>query len=252
MLEDRLAILSCAAALLGAERICYVWIARAPERFRALCAGSLLSMGDDPITAVAWLFYGFTEDEAMEHAAWRYLRWFYEQMDVVLVPSRAYRQQLIAKGLDPKKLRLFPHGTDLQTFHPGHRDPSFWSKYGAGGGPKVTYVGRVAKEKDLDVLIGVYDLLARRRPDCTLSVVGDGPFLEQMKQALVHPNVVFTGFLFNEGLSAAYASSDVLVFPSTTDTFGSVVLEAMASGVPVIVSDRGAPASSFSTEGRGS
>jgi hypothetical protein len=85
------------------------------------------------------------EDEAMESAAWRYLRWFYDQMDVVLVPSRAYHQQLIAKGLDAGKLRLFPHGTDLQAFHPSHRDPSFWPKYGAHGAPTVTYVGRAER-----------------------------------------------------------------------------------------------------------
>jgi phosphatidyl-N-methylethanolamine N-methyltransferase len=59
VLEDRLAVVSCAATLLGAERLCYVWIARAPERFRAVCAGPLMSMAEDPITAVAWLFYGF-------------------------------------------------------------------------------------------------------------------------------------------------------------------------------------------------
>jgi glycosyltransferase involved in cell wall biosynthesis len=133
----------------------------------------------------------------------------------------------------------FPHGTDLQTFHPSHRDPGFWTKFGAAPGPKVTYVGRLAKEKDLDVLIDAYGSLARRHPECTLCIVGDGPFLSAMKEALVYPNVLFTGFLFNGDLSAAYASSDILVFPSTTDTFGSVVLEAMASGVPVIVSDRG-------------
>jgi glycosyltransferase involved in cell wall biosynthesis len=103
----------------------------------------------------------------------------------------------------------------------------------------VTYVGRVAKEKDIDVLIDVYDALAKRRPDCVLAVVGDGPLLAEMKNRLRQPNVVFTGFLFGEALSQAYASSDVFVFPSTTDTFGSVVLEAMASGLPVIVSDRG-------------
>jgi hypothetical protein len=73
VLEDPLAILSCAAALLGAERICYVWIARAPERFRALCAGSLLSMGDDPITAVAWLFYGFKVVQFAVFAWWCYV-----------------------------------------------------------------------------------------------------------------------------------------------------------------------------------
>jgi glycosyltransferase involved in cell wall biosynthesis len=181
----------------------------------------------------------YTDDEAMEGAAWRYLRWFYEQMDLVFVPSRAYQRQLVAKGFDPAKLRLFPHGTDIQAFHPNHRDESFWRGVTAARGPVVTYVGRVAKEKDIDVLIDVYDALAKRRPDCVLAVVGDGPLLAEMKNRLRQPNVVFTGFLFGEALSQAYASSDVFVFPSTTDTFGSVVLEAMASGVPVIVSDRG-------------
>jgi glycosyltransferase involved in cell wall biosynthesis len=207
----------------------------------ALAAGKMLNIRLVGIyhTDLPQYIRYYTEDEAMESAAWRYLRWFYEQMDLVLVPSRAYHQQLVAKGLDARKLRLFPHGTDLHTFRPSHRNQSFWSTYGASGGPTVAYVGRVAKEKDLDVLIDVYSELARRRPECRLCVVGDGPYLPQMKQALAHANVVFTGFLFDQELSAAYASSDILVFPSTTDTFGSVVLEAMASGVPVIVSDRG-------------
>ena len=99
----------------------------------------------------------------------------------------------------------------------------------------MIYVGRVAREKDLDVLIEVYDRLAVRRPECSLAVVGDGPYLQTRKQRLPYSNVIFTGFLFGEELSQAYASSDVFVFPSTTDTFGNVVLEAMASGVPVIV-----------------
>ena len=181
----------------------------------------------------------YTDDELMEGAAWRYVRWFYDQMDLIFVPSRACRQQLIANGFDPAKLRLFPHGTDTQAFHPRHRDPAFWPRRGAGRGPVVAYVGRVAKEKDLDVLVEVYRQLACRRPDTTLAVVGEGPFLAQMKQALPFPNVLFTGFLFDDALSRAYASSDIFVFPSTTDTFGNVVLEAMASGVPVVVSDRG-------------
>src|SRR5262249_44705796 len=135
--------------------------------------------------------------------------------------------------------RLLPHGTDTQVFHPRHRNSSFWSARGAKSGPVVTYVGRGAREKDLDVLIDVYRQLAQERPDATLTIVGDGPFLPQMKSALQRSNVIFTGFLFDDALSTAYASSDVFVFPSTTDTFGSVVLEAMASGLPVVVSDRG-------------
>jgi glycosyltransferase involved in cell wall biosynthesis len=102
----------------------------------------------------------------------------------------------------------------------------------------VTYAGRVAKDKDLDVLADVYDLLAARRPDCTFAVVGDGPFLVAMRARLHHyPNVVFTGLLSGGELSAAYATSDICVFPGTSDTFGSAVLEAMASGVPVIVAE---------------
>ena len=183
----------------------------------------------------------YTEDEALEETTWRYLRWFYEQMDLILVPSRIYRQQLIERDFDPQKLRLFPHGTNTEIFHPRHRDPLFWSKYGGNGGPKVIYVGRVVIEKDLDILIDVYDHLARRRPECTLAVVGDGPFLSHMKDKLPHPNVVFTGVLLGKELSQAFASSDIFVFPSTTDTFGNVVLEAMASGLPVVVTDRGGP-----------
>jgi glycosyltransferase involved in cell wall biosynthesis len=182
-----------------------------------------------------------TEDEVLEGSTWRYLCWFYEQMDLVFVPSRVYRQQLIERGFDPTKLRHFPHGTDIDAFHPRHRQPDFWEKYGRNGGPKVIYVGRVAKEKDLDILIDVYGQLAQRRPDCTLAVIGDGPFLPLMKERLPYPNIVFTGFLLGQELSQAYASSDVFAFPSTTDTFGNVVLEAMASGLPVVVSDKGGP-----------
>ncbi|HUL73259.1 MAG TPA: glycosyltransferase [Vicinamibacterales bacterium] len=184
----------------------------------------------------------YTEDEQLESATWRYLRWFYDQMDLVYVPSRGYRNQLIAKGFDARRLRMLPHGIDVDRFHPSRHDPAFWQRFGVNGGPKVTYVGRAAKEKDLDILVEVYEALARRRPDCTLVIVGDGPFLTQMKNRLRHANVIFTGFLFDADLSSAYAGSDVFVFPSTTDTFGNVVLEAMASGVPVVVSDRGGPA----------
>jgi glycosyltransferase involved in cell wall biosynthesis len=177
----------------------------------------------------------------MESATWRYLRWFYDQMEVIYVPSRAYCAQLVAKGFAAEKLQLFPHGTDIDRYHPRHRQPEFWDRYGGTARLTITYVGRVAREKDLDVLVPVFDALARGRPDCRLAIVGDGPFMEAMRHELPHPNVVFTGFLFDSDLSAAYATSDIFVFPSTTDTFGNVVLEAMASGVPVVCSDKGGP-----------
>lgn len=181
----------------------------------------------------------YTDDESMEGVAWRYLRWFYDQMDLIFVPSRAYGQQLVAMGFEATKLRLFPHGIDVEAFHPRHRDAGFWASHGFARGPVVTYVGRLEKERDLDVLIDLYGALAARLPDCALAVVGDGPLLKAMRDALRQANVIFTGFLAPEALSRAYASSDLFVFPSATHSFGSVVLEAMASGVPVIVSDRG-------------
>jgi len=137
---------------------------------------------------------------------------------------------------------LFPHGIDVNRFHPQHRRREFWRDRCDRPGPTVVYVGRVAPEKDLDVLVDAYARLAARRPDCTLAVVGDGPMLETLRQRLPQRNVVFTGFLFDDDLSAAYAGADVFVFPSTTDTFGNVVLEAMASGLPVVVADKGGPA----------
>jgi glycosyltransferase involved in cell wall biosynthesis len=209
----------------------------------ALLAGKLLNIRMVGIyhTDLPQYIRYYTEDDVMETATWKYLRWFYEQMDVIYVPSRYYRQQLREREFDSAKLRLFPHGTDVEIFHPRHRNPDWWHRFGGNGGPKVVYVGRVAKEKDLDILVEVYDQLARRRPECSLAVVGDGPYLQTMKEALSHSNIILTGFLFGEELSQAYASSDVFVFPSTTDTFGNVVLEAMASGVPVIVSDKGGP-----------
>jgi glycosyltransferase involved in cell wall biosynthesis len=210
----------------------------------ALAAGKLLNIrlvGIYHSDLPRYIRYS-TDDDAMESAAWRYLRWFYDQMDVIYVPSRAYRRELLEKGFDGRKLRLFPHGADTERFHPLHRLPGFWQRYGAAANLTVTYVGRVAKEKDLDVLAEAIGRLAPKRRDCTFVIVGDGPLLPRLREQLRHTNVVFTGFLFDRTLSSAYASSDVFVCPSTTDTFGSAVLEAMASGVPVIVSSVGGPA----------
>jgi glycosyltransferase involved in cell wall biosynthesis len=107
---------------------------------------------------------------------------------------------------------------------------------------KLLYVGRVSDEKNLPLLADVFLRLAARRPDLHLIVVGDGPYRRQMEARLAGAPCTFTGCLDGEDLAEVYASSDILVFPSATDTFGNVVLEAQASGIPVIVSDRGGPA----------
>jgi glycosyltransferase involved in cell wall biosynthesis len=100
------------------------------------------------------------------------------------------------------------------------------------------YVGRISKEKELEFLSRVAAEV-EKSGGITFAFVGEGPFLPELKQKM--PRGVFTGVLHNEELGQAYASADLFVFPSTTDTYGNVVVEAMASGLPVVVSDQGGP-----------
>jgi glycosyltransferase involved in cell wall biosynthesis len=104
---------------------------------------------------------------------------------------------------------------------------------------RLLYVGRISREKDLDVLAAAYDKVREAGHPVKLYVVGHGPYSEALAAAL--PDAVFLGYLTGEPLAKAYASADVFVFPSTTDTFGNVIIEAQASGLPVIVSDLGGP-----------
>ncbi len=181
-----------------------------------------------------------TRDTNLEDAAWRYMLWFYNQMDVVYAPSRATVDELVARGIPEHKVKTYPRGVDVTRFHPSKRN-GFLKRYAAGPGLKLLYVGRVSREKDLHVLTEAFRKLRAMRRDLELVVVGDGPYLAEMKQALRGLPACFTGVLEGEDLAAAYASSDIFVFPSATDTFGNVVLEAQASGLPVIVTDRGGP-----------
>ena len=105
----------------------------------------------------------------------------------------------------------------------------------------MLYVGRVSREKNLHLLTQVFKQLLKTGRPVQLVVVGDGPYLDEMKAEMQGLPCCFTGYLTGEKLAAVYASADIFVFPSTTDTFGNVVLEAQASGLPVVVSDRGGP-----------
>jgi glycosyltransferase involved in cell wall biosynthesis len=103
----------------------------------------------------------------------------------------------------------------------------------------MLFVGRVSKEKNLDLLVTATRRLAECQMPVRPVIVGDGPYMGEMKRLL--GDAIFTGYLGGEDLARAYASADFFVFPSTTDTFGNVILEAQASGIPVIVSDVGGP-----------
>lgn len=213
-----------------------------PLGFTALVLARLLKL---PIwgtyhTALPQYAQYLTQDHALVAWLWRYVVWFYNQMEVVFAPSHSTAQELVANGLDPAKVRVYPRGVDLKRFHPGKRNGFLESRFGSNPGLKLLYVGRVSKEKNLEKLARVFRTVCRRQA-LHLVVVGDGPYLKEMQQELAGSPVTFTGYLEGEDLAAVYASCDLFVFPSTTDTFGNVVLEAQASGLPVIVSDRGGP-----------
>jgi glycosyltransferase involved in cell wall biosynthesis len=163
-------------------------------------------------------------------------------MDHVYVPSRSTAQELIEKGLRPEKVRLFPRGVDIQRFHPSKRDLRFLrERFQVGDGLKLLYVGRISKEKDLPLLSEVFHKLCRTHLELQLIMVGEGPYLMELREKMRGVPCTFTGYLEGEDLAKVFASSDLFVFPSTTDTFGNVVLEAQASGLPVVVTDAGGP-----------
>jgi glycosyltransferase involved in cell wall biosynthesis len=146
------------------------------------------------------------------------------------------------KGIPEGKIRFFSRGIDVKRFHPNKRNGFLRKRFNLRENSlKLLYVGRVSKEKNLPDLMKVIHRLYKIRPDIHFIVVGDGPFMKDMKNGLNGMPVTFTGYLNGEDLAQTYASSDIFTFPSSTDTFGNVVLEAQASGLPVIVSDGGGP-----------
>ena len=183
-----------------------------------------------------------TNDEFLEQAAWSYMIWFYGQMEEVMVPSAGTREQLTSRGLPPERMKPLPRWVDTEVYSPERHNPSFWKSRGIGLGRIVLlYVGRVSREKGLEMLVDAFRQLVDSGAAIALAVIGDGPYREEMETALSGYPVVFTGYLAGEQLQRGYASADLFVFPSATDTFGNVVLEAQASGLPVIVSDEGGP-----------
>src|SRR6266478_7418894 len=213
-----------------------------PVGLTALLAAKMLNLQTSGIYHTDFPQYIriLTEDSFLESMAWRYMHWFYGQLDVVFVNSEEYRQSWIKRGFDAGKLKIFPRGLDTELFTPARRDPAFFEKFGAQNGEvRLLYVGRISREKDLDVLADAYRRLRDEGLPVQLFVVGHGPYSEVFAQSL--PEAVFTGYLRGKELATAYASADIFVFPSTTDTFGNVILEAQACGVPVVVSDSGGP-----------
>jgi len=238
-----------------------------PVGLTALLAGKMFGLRTSGIYHTDFPQYIriLTDDTFLETLTWNYMKWFYDSLDLLYVNSEGYRRAWVERGIAPAKIAILPRGLDTVLFQPSRRDPDFWVQRGAPRGAVVLlYVGRVSKEKDLDVIVGAWrrmkEILNSQfsisdRPaapgqeeigdwklkieDCRVAIVGDGPHLPELRAQL--PHALFTGYLEGVELARAYASADVFLFPSTTDTFGNVILEALASGLPCVVSDQGGP-----------
>ncbi|MBS3779283.1 MAG: glycosyltransferase family 1 protein [Desulfovermiculus sp.] len=183
-----------------------------------------------------------TGDAQLEGLVWKYVTWFYGQMDVISVPSAATADELASKGLSREKMVVHQSGINTSYFHPAKRNGYFQTHYSLPeSNTKLIYVGRISKEKNLQVLETLMRTMSQVRDNVCLIVVGEGPYLAEMQSNCQDLPVLFTGYLRGDDLVQAYASSDIFVFPSTVDTMGSAVIEAQASGLPVIVTDQGGP-----------
>jgi phosphatidylinositol alpha 1,6-mannosyltransferase len=159
-----------------------------------------------------------------------FFRWIHNQADLNLCPSEATRAELDAQGY--QRLRVWSRGVDVDLFAPSRRSQT--CREGLSNGeshkPLLLYVGRLSAEKRVDWLLPVLQAL----PGARLAIVGDGPAREHLEEIFAGLPVIFTGYLRGEALAEAYASADLFVFPGANETLGNVVLEAMASGLPVV------------------
>jgi len=177
-------------------------------------------------------------EEVSSILVWMYLRNLLKRPEVVIAPSKPVKDELLANGVWMKACEVVPTGVDCSRFTPERYDKNFLGRYGLGGKRVILHVGRLSKEKRLDIVLDAIAELAPTEPDLALLVIGTGPaasfFQAQAKKLGIDDRVVFTGFLSDDDLPTAYASSESLVIASTFETQGLVVLEALASGTPVV------------------
>jgi glycosyltransferase involved in cell wall biosynthesis len=159
-------------------------------------------------------------------------RLVFNSADYTLAPSKAIQAQMHRLGI--REVGLWKRGVDAELFNPCYRDADMRSRLSAGHPNDILllYVGRLSQEKYLQDIRPVMDNI----PNVRLAFVGDGPYRKDLERIFAGTNTVFTGYLRGAELSQAYASADIFVFPSSLETFGLVVVEAMAAGLPVVAS----------------
>ncbi|MBI5960707.1 MAG: glycosyltransferase family 1 protein [Chloroflexi bacterium] len=164
-----------------------------------------------------------------------WLRYIHNGCHLTLAPSGYTMRQLEQQNY--KRLRLWGRGVDLERFSPRRRSPAIRERLLQGRDPGslvCLYVGRLASEKRIDLLVEI-----ARLPGVVLALVGDGAERDNLEMLFEGTNAVFTGYMYGNDLADAYASADIFVFPGPSETFGQVVQEALASGLPAVIINQG-------------
>ncbi len=175
--------------------------------------------------------------EFLSKFLWRYMNWFHRPFKKIFVPSNDTLEGLKRHGFT--NLELWGRGVDCNLYHPHYDQKAVREQYDIHKKYLLTYVGRLAPEKDVHTLLTVAKSIpAHINEQIQWLIVGDGPMREELEQEAPE-NIMFTGYVKGEQLAAVYSASDLFVFPSPTETFGNVVLEALASGTPAIAANSG-------------
>ena len=173
----------------------------------------------------------------LQGTALRWMRHFHNSAQATLVPTREL--QAFLEGAGFRNVVRLPRAVDTQAFHPDTRDDALRARWGLDArGLAVIHVGRIAPEKNLSLAVRAFRELQRIRPEARFAWVGDGPAREVLQRE--NPDFIFCGIQRGEALARHFASGDLFLFPSRSETFGNVTLEALASGVPTIAFDYGA------------
>ena len=181
------------------------------------------------------------------------MRIFYWMARPVISPSEDYANVLNKDLKVPEnQIQILPRGLPLESFSPNKRGLGTWEKFGKNKAVRFVFIGRISKEKNIPFLIDVWKAFAKKYNDVELMFVGFGWYLKELKEIFKDSyEVSFAGEQGGETLAGLYADADFFLFPSTTDTFGNVVVEAMASGTPALVSNYGGPRSIILNEDNG-
>lgn len=170
---------------------------------------------------------------------WKYQKWFHGRLARTLVPSPDACEKLIRAGFT--KTTVLGRGVDTNLFTPAKGSERLRQEYGAKeGAPIALVVGRVASEKNIELALSAFTKMRKLCPDLICRVIGDGPVRTKLRRD--YPEVQFPGYLTGEALADCYASADIMLFPSETETFGNVLLEGMSSGLAVLSYDYAAAA----------